>query len=226
MFVPQVKSGGVSNNQNVRIKTTEFEKFLQLLILKKIRTIKKPNMKFQFEKLGYFDKTTEIELGDLTIICGKNNTGKTYISYAIDGFLEYWNTHLDFQLEPQQIETLLNYGVLQLDLQYYSKRIENVVKEFSQRYSQSFLPDIFSASDEDFSETIFRAFVTSDYQVNYHRKLQTSLGTKKRPVLEAITEKDSHILTVTSLAEQKNFLPPASSVQQFINKVIGQLLLI
>ncbi len=34
-------------------------------------------MKFQFEKLGALDKQTEIELGDLTILCGANNTGKT-----------------------------------------------------------------------------------------------------------------------------------------------------
>ena len=40
-------------------------------------------MKFQFEKLGPLEKPTEIELGDLTIIGGQNNTGKTYASYAM-----------------------------------------------------------------------------------------------------------------------------------------------
>jgi predicted ATPase len=34
-------------------------------------------MKFQIEKLGIINKA-EIELGDLTIVCGKNNTGKYY----------------------------------------------------------------------------------------------------------------------------------------------------
>ena len=43
-------------------------------------------MKFQFEKFGYVDKGT-VELGDLTIICGPNNVGKTYVSYSIYGFI-------------------------------------------------------------------------------------------------------------------------------------------
>ncbi|MGK7956413.1 MAG: AAA family ATPase, partial [Crocosphaera sp.] len=33
-------------------------------------------MKFEISNLGYI-KQAEIELADLTIICGKNNTGKT-----------------------------------------------------------------------------------------------------------------------------------------------------
>lgn len=30
------------------------------------------------------------KVGDLTVICGKNNTGKTYITYVLYGFLDYW----------------------------------------------------------------------------------------------------------------------------------------
>ncbi len=48
-------------------------------------------MKFTFKNVGIFDKETTIELGDLTIICGDNNTGKTYASYAIFGFLDTWS---------------------------------------------------------------------------------------------------------------------------------------
>ena len=33
-------------------------------------------------------KQAEFSLGDLTIICGENNTGKTYITYALYGFLD------------------------------------------------------------------------------------------------------------------------------------------
>ena len=46
-------------------------------------------MKFHFENLGLLDKA-ELELADLTIICGENNTGKTYATYAIYGFLRSW----------------------------------------------------------------------------------------------------------------------------------------
>lgn len=43
-------------------------------------------MKFTFENLGPVKKA-ELELGDLTIISGLNNTGKTHIVYALYGFL-------------------------------------------------------------------------------------------------------------------------------------------
>ncbi len=46
-------------------------------------------MHIQIDNLGVIRKA-EFEVGDLTIICGDNNTGKTYISYALYGFLDFW----------------------------------------------------------------------------------------------------------------------------------------
>ncbi len=44
-------------------------------------------MKFTFQNLGPIKKA-ELELGDLTIVAGGNNTGKTYIAHALYGFLK------------------------------------------------------------------------------------------------------------------------------------------
>ena len=46
-------------------------------------------MKFIFKNLGPIHEA-ELELGDLTIIAGQNNTGKTYMVYALYGFLKMW----------------------------------------------------------------------------------------------------------------------------------------
>ncbi len=46
-------------------------------------------MKFRFEHIGPID-VADLELGDLTIIAGRNNTGKTYLVYTIYGFLRTW----------------------------------------------------------------------------------------------------------------------------------------
>ena len=35
-------------------------------------------------------KDAEVELGDLTIIAGRNNTGKTYLVYTLYSFLQAW----------------------------------------------------------------------------------------------------------------------------------------
>lgn len=37
----------------------------------------------------------EFEVGDLTIICGENNTGKTYATYSLYGYLDFMRTIMD-----------------------------------------------------------------------------------------------------------------------------------
>ena len=44
-------------------------------------------VKFRFRNIGPV-RDAELELGDLTVIAGRNNTGKTYIVYTLYGFLK------------------------------------------------------------------------------------------------------------------------------------------
>ena len=46
-------------------------------------------VKFRFGNIGPVKDAT-LELGDLTVIAGRNNTGKTYIVYSLYGFLKMW----------------------------------------------------------------------------------------------------------------------------------------
>ena len=46
-------------------------------------------MKIKIANLGLIDEA-EIHVKDLTIVCGENNTGKTYVTYALYGFLKLW----------------------------------------------------------------------------------------------------------------------------------------
>lgn len=46
-------------------------------------------MKFHFANIGPIT-SAEMELGDFTIIAGRNNTGKTYLVYTLYGFLKEW----------------------------------------------------------------------------------------------------------------------------------------
>jgi predicted ATPase len=176
-------------------------------------------MKFQFEKLGYFEKKTEIELGDLTIICGKNNTGKTYASYAIYGFLENWKENIRFKLN--QIENLINNGTLELDLQSFEKDIPAVLDELSKRYTQ-ILPSIFSTNEEYFSESLFRALISANYQANYfHQEMDLQLSVGRKKILKVLKEKESYILEIILLVE--NIMLPI--IKDSVNSVVGETLL-
>ena len=46
------------------------------------------SLKIELKNLGIL-KHAEFSLGDLTLICGENNTGKTYADYALYGFLNF-----------------------------------------------------------------------------------------------------------------------------------------
>ncbi|MDE2816568.1 MAG: AAA family ATPase [Chloroflexota bacterium] len=53
-------------------------------------------MKFRFKKIGPINEA-ELELGDLTLIAGHNNTGKTYLVYTLYGFLKMWRVWPDVE---------------------------------------------------------------------------------------------------------------------------------
>ena len=52
--------------------------------------------KFRFRDIGPI-KNAEFELGDLTIIAGRNNTGKTYLVYTLYGLLKLWSRRFDLE---------------------------------------------------------------------------------------------------------------------------------
>jgi hypothetical protein len=53
---------------------------------------------FRFSNIGPV-KDASLQLGRLTVIAGRNNTGKTYIAYSLYGFLKTWG---DLRLVPRQ----------------------------------------------------------------------------------------------------------------------------
>ena len=67
-------------------------------------------MKITVQNLGVIEYA-ELELGDLTLICGSNNTGKTYVTYAIFGFLTVWRNALQINVSEEVVNQLLNIGV-------------------------------------------------------------------------------------------------------------------
>jgi ABC-type Mn2+/Zn2+ transport system ATPase subunit len=176
-------------------------------------------MNFQIEKLGIINQA-EIELGDLTIICGQNNTGKSYASYAIYGFLKTWKENIKFKLEAAQIENLINNGVLKVDLPAFEKEIPIVLKELSKQYTP-FIPKIFSANEDYFSEAKFRVLST-DYQASYrHRHIESQLSLGRKNVLKALKKKGSNILEMILLTGD---LPP-TLIEDFFNGIIGETFL-
>ena len=73
-------------------------------------------MKIHIKNLGAL-RQAEFELGDLTIICGGNNTGKTYATYALFGFLAYWQEAFTVSIPDGTVKNLLVEGSTQLNIE-------------------------------------------------------------------------------------------------------------
>jgi AAA ATPase domain len=72
-------------------------------------------MKLTFTNLGALD-CGELQIADLTIICGENNTGKTYVTYLVYCLLSSWKSLVDIDLTRDFAE-LRKSGTVRIDLQ-------------------------------------------------------------------------------------------------------------
>ncbi|NJO15555.1 MAG: AAA family ATPase [Thioploca sp.] len=180
-------------------------------------------MKFQFEKLGNINKA-ELELGDLTIICGKNNTGKTYVSYAIYGFLMNWHKFVGFEdgsIPEITVDSLLKNGKIEIDLEQVVKKNPNLINRSSQNYLKNFLHEVFSVSEDYFAETSFQ--VSFNYQPNYSDPFILSVG--KRDILKAFKDKDSPILEIALLVTDGSLILTTSFLKDFLDHALEMVLL-
>lgn len=176
-------------------------------------------MKFRVENLGYLKKA-DIELADLTLICGKNNTGKTYLNYAIYGFLEAWDSNLDFGIESSEIEELLKQGMLKIDLKEYEHKLPTILDHWSKSYS-ALLPSIFNTAEDFFSEASF-SVLTDDLDTSYSHpvSMQMSASRKTKQFLNIFKEKHSRFLEVTYLVENDAPSEPTPLFIDSVNKLL------
>ena len=112
------------------------------------------SMKIHLKNLGIL-KQAEFSLGDLTIICGKNNTGKTYTAYALYGFLNSWRKHIRFPVSDAQGQNLLTDGGIKIGLARYVEMVDSLLTRACWRYTSQ-LETIFAASEDRFRKSKFR----------------------------------------------------------------------
>ena len=123
-------------------------------------------MKMTVENLGYVSKG-EMELGDLTVIVGKNNTGKTYLSYALIYFLATF--HSNIVIEESELD---KENQLVINPDFLAKKISAVSKACSRAIYKAFAceKERFKNAKLDFSLDIndMFAFMKDKVKQTYH----------------------------------------------------------
>ena len=109
--------------------------------------------KFVFKKIGPI-KEAELELGDITIIAGRNNTGKTYLAYTLYGFLKQWNWKMwNMSSEIKKIiEELIEKGRFKrtVDRETLGQERKKIIRGLTRSFSQEKLAGAFSSPSSTF----------------------------------------------------------------------------
>ena len=135
-------------------------------------------MNFHFEKIGPID-SADLDLGDFTLIAGRNNTGKTYIVYTMYGFLKRWQHFIkpaklrpkgassatlpdrlsEFLQDPAGCKQIFTWEELE-------RFRDRVLKQVSLEFSERGISQIFSSSQEKFSGSSLSANKRPVFPVN------------------------------------------------------------
>ena len=147
---------------------------------------------FRFKNLGPIEEA-ELELGDLTIIAGRNNTGKTYMVYALYGYLKTWRELRPLKLADSLIDNALKAVSLTLEeltsrvlaegraswkveREALSKERVQVIRELNRKYSKEVLADVFNSSHDTFERASIEAEL-SNFPEKHRFSIEVGSGT-------------------------------------------------
>jgi predicted ATP-dependent endonuclease of OLD family len=174
-------------------------------------------MQISIENLGVI-KQAELEIGNLTVLCGENNTGKTYATYAYYGFLDFMHNGLFnisnelIPIDDKIIKSLNDDGISSIDLTQYYNAYEKILTNICVRYSK-LLHNVFVANPKKFENTKFLVSLNPD-------EINRNVAFKEKIADFILFEKaeNNQELTITRLIEKEKFRFPF--IQELIAKSI------
>lgn len=178
-------------------------------------------MEIKIKNLGAL-KQAEFTLGELTIICGINNTGKTYATYALFGFLHNWRQIFSIEIDDERMTQLLSDGVIHIEIQEYVDQIEEIISRGCQSYTKQ-LPEIFSSLPDRFKQTEFSVKLNKqsiDLDIQFDREI----GSNKAALFSLSKSRESTELIVTLLVEEEKLKIPAEILKHLISESLKDII--
>lgn len=176
-------------------------------------------MHFHFEKLGLLERV-DLDLADLTLICGENNTGKTYATYAVYGFLRSWRGILRDLLEPEINQLLKDASEYRIDLQ---EMFNGTVNDYLRRIGAVYvgvLPRVFATDASVFQDTVCvpsSSLRTDVFTHPYQRMVQSGPGGK---VLATLKKEAGSCMLEVLVADPEVLDRPFGGLTDFMTDAI------
>ena len=178
-------------------------------------------MKFHFKNIGPINEA-ELKLGDLTIVAGQNNTGKTYLAYTLyglskwvtksyieEGYLLEGKIDNELSIDIEEVVTKLTEDGLdkrKLSRDELNEDRQAVISRLGRRFSESHLAEVFSAPQDEFEQASVEVSFESGFpSAGYQTELRYSNGV-------VLAEYEDEILTFSieqlgqSFSSERNFI--------------------
>ena len=161
-------------------------------------------------------KQAEFSLGDLTLICGENNIGKTYAAYALYGFLRSWHSLIRFPISNDHIHKLLSTdGMFKVKL---AKTAKQLLTEACKKYTNQ-LDRIFAAPEGTFQKSEF--YFSTDKIDTFNREFFCNMGNPQLPDFIISKHKQREEVTVTIKEKVEDVEIDPTHIKHAINFVIA-----
>jgi len=178
-------------------------------------------MKIQLKNLGIL-KTAEFELGNLTVICGRNNTGKTYATYALYGFLTFFQEAFVVKIEHDICRQLLDKGAITVDLQEYMRTSDSIVAGACSEFTKK-LPLVFASSEKLFGDAQF-SIQLAEGDVTTKDSFERTLRSAKRELFQLSKTENETSIEISLLIEKEKVEVPLRVLEQLISGALKDIL--
>ena len=178
-------------------------------------------MKFTFKDLGPI-KQADLTLGDLTIVCGKNNTGKTYVTYATYGFLDYWHNIFSIDISNDLVRQVMHKGSVSVPVDDFARDHIKILEQASAEYS-SHVGKNFAGNDRLFDQTQIEFFADrhNQYQKN---DVSSRRGSADKSFLEVNKSENETDINISLLVNKdSDDFPHRYFIEKMISNAIKQI---
>lgn len=163
-------------------------------------------MKVDIKELGYV-KNVQLDLGkDLTILCGPNNTGKTYVAYAIYGLMKFRSELPKSKKVAEEIKNLIEKGQIELDIiDLLTENNASYLNAIGKSYVKQ-IPKVFASDDTSFAKTEIKIELGEVSELKTKilaQKISQEIGIRNSVSVKIVKEINSSTITCI-LIENEN----------------------
>ncbi|MFM2111580.1 MAG: hypothetical protein RLZZ271_240 [Pseudomonadota bacterium] len=176
-------------------------------------------MKFEFKNLGAIDQA-EVELAPLTLICGRNNTGKTYVTYAIYALLATWRGLIDWKIDVVDMDKLLSHGAVSIDMQAKFVNQWDEARQMVGKRWKAYLPHALAAPLSRFhnTELTFHLDIGDEWRRNVFKK---EFRSEKGRILYSVEKaENSTIVELVAIKDEDGDGLPIYALEDFIAQAL------